>query len=165
MSLLHAHVAACPGCVPHRDPSSLHSPYVRCIRNVLGELTGLGARRGVLPPVWKHPDTEITKRFRFDSFVANCGPNRRSVWSPGMRSKWLGGAGRGWEDRDMLERRTSRNLKLIIRIAIVSCIAVIALNADPGQTEPASKDAAKDCLSSPGTTAPEGSHWYYRINR
>jgi len=66
----------------------------------------------------------------------------------------------------MLERRTSRNLKLIIRIAIVSCIAVIALNADPGQTEPASKDAAnKDCLSSPGTTAPEGSHWYYRINR
>ena len=42
----------------------------------------------------------------------------------------------------MLERRTSRNLKLIIRIAIVSGIAVIALNANPGQTEPASKDAA-----------------------
>jgi hypothetical protein len=42
MSPLQAYVAACPGCVPHRDPSSLDSPYVRCIRNVLGELTGLG---------------------------------------------------------------------------------------------------------------------------
>ena len=60
-------------------------------------------------------------------------------------------------------------MALIVPAVFVSCIAVVALGANLGRAETAGNDAAskasKDCLSSPGGTAPEGSHWYYRIDR
>jgi len=66
---------------------------------------------------------------------------------------------------------TSNNMALIVPAVFVSCIAVVALSTNFGRAEPATNDAAskaskaKDCLSSPGGTAPEGSHWYYRVDR
>ena len=69
----------------------------------------------------------------------------------------------------MTELMTSNNMALIVPAVFVSCIAVVALSTNFGRAEPATNDAAskasKDCLSSPGGTAPEGSHWYYRVDR
>jgi hypothetical protein len=66
----------------------------------------------------------------------------------------------------MSERGTSRKMKPITLALFVSCIGIVALSANPGRAEPVNTESAsKACLSSPGGTGPEGSHWYYRVDR
>jgi hypothetical protein len=77
----------------------------------------------------------------------------------------------GWEVRqrieggDMSERAMSRRMKLIIPAAFISCIGIVVLTANLGHAEPVSESASKSCLSAPGSSGPEGSHWYYRVDR
>ena len=44
---------------------------------------------------------------------------------------------------------------------LVILLAVVALAARPGTAE----SAADECVTKHGSDAPEGSHWYYRIDR
>src|ERR1700716_429665 len=64
---------------------------------------------------------------------------------------------------------------LVILIAAVSLTGrssfaqLAAQGAAPAATQgsapAAAKGATDECLAKPGATAPQGSHWYYRINR
>ena len=67
----------------------------------------------------------------------------------------------------MSERKLSMRLTLVVPAVAISCIAAVALRTNPGRAEPASKESAgtANCLSAPNATSPEGSHWYYRIDR
>jgi hypothetical protein len=58
-----------------------------------------------------------------------------------------------------------------VPIILVACVGVVAFATGAGRAEPATtqqtagKAAADDCAAKPGATAPQGSHWYYRIER
>jgi hypothetical protein len=56
---------------------------------------------------------------------------------------------------------------LVILIAAVSLTgrSSFAQLAAQGSAPAAAKGATDECLAKPGATAPQGSHWYYRINR
>jgi hypothetical protein len=56
---------------------------------------------------------------------------------------------------------------LVILIAAVSLTgrSSFAQLAAQGAAPAAAKGATDECLAKPGATAPQGSHWYYRINR
>src|SRR3981081_4038154 len=64
---------------------------------------------------------------------------------------------------------------LVILIAAVSLTGrssfaqLAAQGAAPAATQgsapAAAKGATDECLAKPGATAPQGSHWYYRVNR
>jgi hypothetical protein len=52
----------------------------------------------------------------------------------------------------------SRRLTLAMLVALAASVVAISLGATTG-------DAADECLSGPKGTAPQGSHWYYRVER
>jgi len=52
----------------------------------------------------------------------------------------------------------SRRLALVVPIILAASVGAISFSATTG-------DAADDCLTSPRGTAPQGSHWYYRVDR
>src|ERR1041385_4682604 len=55
-------------------------------------------------------------------------------------------------------RVMSRRLTLAMLVALAASVGAISLGATTG-------DAADECLSGPKGTAPQGSHWYYRVER
>jgi hypothetical protein len=52
----------------------------------------------------------------------------------------------------------SRRLALVVPIILAASVGAISFSATTG-------DAADECLSGPRGTAPQGSHWYYRVDR
>src|SRR5215470_20142645 len=52
----------------------------------------------------------------------------------------------------------SRRLTLAMPVILAASVMVISFGATTG-------DAADECLSGPKGTAPQGSHWYYRVER
>src|SRR5215475_12604995 len=52
----------------------------------------------------------------------------------------------------------SRRLALVVPIILAASVGAISFSATTG-------DAADECLSGPKGTAPQGSHWYYRVDR
>lgn len=55
---------------------------------------------------------------------------------------------------------TNRAAK-VLPAAFISCLAAISLTA--GSTD--AVEAAEDCLAAPKGQAPQGGHWYYRVDR
>src|SRR5215475_2692738 len=52
----------------------------------------------------------------------------------------------------------SRRLTLAVPIILAASVVAISFSATTG-------DAADECLGGPKGTAPQGSHWYYRVDR
>jgi hypothetical protein len=52
----------------------------------------------------------------------------------------------------------SRRLTLAVPVILAASVVVVSFSATTG-------DAADECLSGPKGTAPQGSHWYYRVDR
>jgi hypothetical protein len=52
----------------------------------------------------------------------------------------------------------SRRLTLAVPVILAASVAAVSFSATTG-------DAADECLSGPKGTAPQGSHWYYRVDR
>src|SRR5215468_11798828 len=52
----------------------------------------------------------------------------------------------------------SRRLTLAVPVILAASVVAISFGATTG-------DAADECLSGPKGTAPQGSHWYYRVER
>jgi hypothetical protein len=53
----------------------------------------------------------------------------------------------------------------LVPIIFVALLAAVWSTTRSGLAEPAAQGAADECVSKPGATAPQGSHWYYRVNR
>jgi hypothetical protein len=53
----------------------------------------------------------------------------------------------------------------LVPIIFVALLAAVSSTTRSGLAEPAAQGAADECVSKPGATAPQGSHWYYRVNR
>jgi hypothetical protein len=48
---------------------------------------------------------------------------------------------------------------------VIVLLAAVSLTNRSSSVQAAAQAAADECVSKPGTTAPQGSHWYYRVNR
>jgi hypothetical protein len=48
---------------------------------------------------------------------------------------------------------------------VIVLLAAVSLTTRSSSSQAAAQAAADECVSKPGTTAPQGSHWYYRVNR
>src|ERR1700730_1440961 len=53
----------------------------------------------------------------------------------------------------------------LVPVIFVTLFAAVPLTGQSGLAETAAQAAADECVSRPGATAPQGSHWYYRVNR
>jgi hypothetical protein len=54
----------------------------------------------------------------------------------------------------------TKQMAFLASAILVSLLSMELLSARSGQVR-----AAEECLTRPGTTAPQGSHWYYRVDR
>jgi hypothetical protein len=51
--------------------------------------------------------------------------------------------------------------KMFVPANLTMALATVVLGVQPSFAEP----AADDCKTTPGSSAPVGQHWYYRVNR
>jgi hypothetical protein len=51
--------------------------------------------------------------------------------------------------------------KMFVPASLMMALATVVLGVQPSFAEP----AADDCKTTPGSSAPAGQHWYYRVNR
>lgn len=52
----------------------------------------------------------------------------------------------------------SKRLTVVVPTILAACVVAVSLNINSGR-------AADECLGAPNATAPEGRHWYYRVDR
>lgn len=51
--------------------------------------------------------------------------------------------------------------KMFVPASLIIALATVVLGAQASVAEP----AADECKTTPGSSAPPGQHWYYRVNR
>ena len=51
--------------------------------------------------------------------------------------------------------------KMFVPASLIIALATVVFGVQPSVAEP----AADECKTTPGSSAPPGQHWYYRVNR
>ena len=54
-----------------------------------------------------------------------------------------------------------KRMPLLVAVILAIVVAAVASTSRPSRAE----RAAGECLARPGSAAPQGSHWYYRVDR
>src|SRR5262245_59464549 len=75
-----------------------------------------------------------------------------------FQSEGFGGTGVVGKSKE--KESMSKRLALVVPVILAGCLVAGSLSIRSGRAQ-----AENACLSAPTATAPEGSHWYYRLDR
>jgi hypothetical protein len=141
-------------CVPQRSIADIKmiTAKARCLRNL---------RRGGKSPYgirsWKYFSTRVSPAGKL---IASASPSAvfcriRDALEPKSRVKWFtcrGTATGGSMPRPMM---------FFVPAILIMPLATVLGTGQTSVAEP----AVDECKTAPGSSAPPGSHWYYRVNR